>query len=109
MALNVQVVDGQQKINEQERALNFIEQATFAKVINYRKAPGNHAAGITPNEAVLQDVPLGQQPKALHLEAVDIGANATPVITAQLNAGKTIVFQDTAFVEGKDKVVLGFR
>src|SRR5436190_1858861 len=107
MELNTQLVDGKQKLDEQERALNFIEQATFAKVISYAKLSGNHAPGITANQAVLQNVPIGQQPNPLHLETLDIGANATSIINQQMSAGRTIVFQENAFVGGKEQVVLG--
>lgn len=109
MPLHTQLVDGKQALDAQERALNFIEQAMFAKVINYSKAaqPPNPAS--TANEAVLQDVPIGQQPKPLHLEALDANGDATPVISQQLKAGKTVVFHDVAFVSGKEQMVLGFR
>jgi hypothetical protein len=108
MALQTQLVDGKQALDAQERALNFMEQAMFAKVISYSKAAQN-ANAVTANEAVLQDVPIGQQPKALHLEALDVNGDATAIINQQLKAGKTIIFHDTAFVGGKEQMVLGFR
>jgi hypothetical protein len=109
MALNSQLVDGNQALDAQENALNFIEQATFAKVISYAKSTGNVAPGTTPNVVVLQDVPLGQQPGPLHLEALNVNDNASPVIIAQLAAGKTVIFHDIGFVGGQDKMILGFR
>jgi hypothetical protein len=108
MAINTQLVDGNQDLAGQERALNFMEQATFAKVISYSKTQ-DAANKTTPNEAVLQDVPIGQQPGPLHLESLAIGADATAVISTQLKAGKVVVFHDTAYVSGKEQLVLGFR
>lgn len=109
MGLNRQLVDGKQALDEQERALNFIEQATFAKVISYAKSTENAAPGTTPNEAILQDVPVGQQPGPLQLAAVNVGDDATPVVTKQLQAGKMVVFHDIAYVSGKPQMVFGFR
>ena len=109
MALNKQLVDGKQALDAQERALNFIEQATFSKVINYGKNTDNVPAGTKPNEAVLQDVPIGQQPRPLHLEAVAVNGDASPIIIAQLQAGKIIAFHDIGYVSGNDLVILGFR
>jgi hypothetical protein len=109
MALNKQLVDGKQTLAEQERALNFAEQVTFAKVINYCKLTANLPAGTTPNEAILQDVPIGGQPKPLHLAALDPATDPAPVISKQLQAGKIVVFHDVAFVSGKEQMVLGSR
>jgi hypothetical protein len=108
MALQTQLVDGQQALDAQERALNFMEQGMFAKVINYSKAAQNQNAA-TANEAVLQDVPIGQQPKPLHLEALDVNGDATQIINQQLKAGKAVIFHDIAFVTGKEQMVFGFR
>ncbi len=109
MPLHTQLVDGKQALDAQENALNFMEQAMFAKIVNYSKAvqPANPSS--TPNEAVLQDVPIGQQPKPLHLEALDVNSDATPIVSKQLQAGKTVIFHDIAFVGGKEQMVLGFR
>lgn len=109
VGVNTQLVDGKQALDAQERALNFIEQATFAKVISYSKSTDSPPPGTTPNEAVLQDVPIGQQPKPLHLEALAVDGDATSIIAAQLKAGKTVIFHDVASVDGKDQMVLGFR
>jgi hypothetical protein len=110
MALNTQLVDGKQALDAQQNALNFIEQATFSKVISYAKSTGTPSAGTKPNEAVTQDVPIDdQQPGPLHLEALAVGANATAIITQQLLAGKVVVFHDIAFVSGAEMMVLGFR
>ena len=109
MPLKTHLVDGKQALDAQERALNFMEQAMFAKVIAYAKASQPGAGGTTPNEAVLQDVPVGQQPKPLHLEALAVGSDATSIISNQLQAGKTVVFHDVAFVSGNEQMVLGFR
>ncbi|HZU30349.1 MAG TPA: hypothetical protein VFB79_04495, partial [Candidatus Angelobacter sp.] len=102
MALQTQLVDGKQALDAQERALNFMEQAMFAKVINYSKAMQNSNTS-TANEAVLQDVPIGQQPKPLHLEALDVNGDATQVINQQLKTGRNVIFHETAFVAGKEQ------
>src|SRR6266481_7707489 len=105
MELNKQIVDGQQPLDAQERALNFTEQATYAKVISYAKNTGNASTGATPNVAILQDVSVGQQPNPLHLESLDVSGDASPIITTQLKAGKTVIFHDIAYVNGKDQMV----
>ena len=109
MALNKQLVDGKQALDAQERALNFIEQATFAKVISYAKSTDNVASGTTPNEAVLQDVQLGQQPGPLHLEALAVDGDAAPIIAEQLKSKKLVVSHDIGFVNGQEKMILVFR
>ena len=109
MAINRQLVDGNQALDAQERALNIVELATFSKVISYSRTAGNAAPGMRANEVVTQDVPIGRQPGPLHLEELAVNGDALPIITAQLNAGKLVVFQDNAYVSGIEQMVLGFR
>ena len=109
MAIHAHLVDGGQTLDQQERALNFMEQISIAKVITYAESSGTDAAGLTANEAVLDDVPIGQQPGPLHLVAVADDAQAAKVISDQVKAGKTVVFHEKAFVENKETIVLGFR
>jgi hypothetical protein len=88
-------VDGTQALAEQELALQFLEAAAFAQVISFGKGG---TAGITANEAVLEDLPLGSLPPApLHLVAGPVA-----------EAGTT-VFRGDAFVSGAVQRVLGFR
>ena len=108
MGTKTKLVDGKQALDAQENALNFMENSLFAQTISYTKAP-NEIAGTFPNQAVLNDVPIGQQPKPIKLQAVDVGSDATPVINQQQQAGKTLVFQGVAFVSSKEKTVLAFR
>jgi hypothetical protein len=109
MALSQQFVDGNQDLNAQERALNFIEQAAFARILNYTKSTGASAPGLTANTAVIQDIPIGEQPGPLHLEALSVNGDATTVITQQLSAGRIVAFHDVAFVSGQEQMILGFR
>lgn len=109
MAINKQLVNGGQTLADQEQALNFMEQITFAKVITYAKSAEVSASGLVANEAVLDDVPIGQQPGPLHLEAVDNDAQAATVISDQVKGGQTVVFHESVFVENKEKIVMGFR
>lgn len=109
MAIKNQLVDGQQALDAQERALNFMEQAMFAKVSSYSKSTGANPPGSTPNVAILEDVPLGQQPKQLQLKSVNPGTDPAPTIAQQTAAGKVLAFQGTAFVSGNEQTVLGFR
>jgi hypothetical protein len=102
------LIDGQQDLAAQRRALNFVEQAFFAKVISYAKA-ATPPAGSTPNEAVLEDVPFGQPTPSLHLEATAVGGDTAAIVAAQTKAGMTLVFQGTCSVGGKDQLVIGFR
>jgi hypothetical protein len=106
MSLDKQFIDGTLTLSQQEDTLNFMEQVGFAKVINYQKSPDEHG-DMKVNQVTLDDA--AQKPKPLHLEAVNSGADATPVITAQLKAGRQVVFHEIAFVEGDEQMVLGFR
>jgi hypothetical protein len=102
------LIDGQQDLAAQERALNLLEEAMFAKVTSYAKAVAP-PAGAAPNEAVLEDVPIGKQPPPLHLEAIAVGGDTSAIVSAQTKAGNAMVFQGTCSVGGKDQLVLGFR
>lgn len=108
-AVHKQLVDGGQTLAQQEQTLNFMEQVTFAKVITYAKSSRTSVAGLTANEAALEDVPIGQQPPPLHLEAVNNDTQASAVISGQVKKGKTVVFHERAFVESVEKIVMGFR
>jgi len=99
-------VDGTQALDAQERALQFIEEADFAKVVSYSQDPG---AGATANEASLQDVPIGSQPPPLSLVALAVGSDPAATITQQEQGGKNLAFQGEAFVSSKLQLVLGFR
>jgi hypothetical protein len=104
MATHKHLVDGGQTLDQQERALSETELLTHAKVTAYAESPGT-----ANNEAVLDDVPKGQQLVPLHLEKADNDTQAAKVIADQKKAGKTLAFQGKAFVESKETIVLGFR
>ena len=101
------LVDGTEDLAAQERALNFLEQTMFAKVTAYVKK-ANGGADAT-NTATLEDVPIGQQPGPLHLEAIAPNADPAPVIAKQKQAGKELAFKGVAFVSSAEKLVLAFR
>lgn len=109
MAVDKQFIDGTLALDAQEDTLNFMERVGFAKTINYTESPGDHPDGMKVNQATLDDVPLGQKVKPLHLEAVDDSASAASVIADQLRAGRVVVFHDTVFVSGEPTMVIGFR
>jgi hypothetical protein len=101
------LVDGTQTLIHQERALQFMEQAGFSRVVSYRQKP---EAGATANEAALEDVPIdGVSPPPLSLVALAVGSNPAAAIAQQLTAGKNLAFQDDAFVSGALHLVLAFR
>src|SRR5271165_1147750 len=104
MATHTHLVDGGQALDQQENALNEMEQLSFAKVTAYAEG-----AGTTNNQASLDDVPIGQQPGPLHLVAAADATQAAKVISDQKTAGKTLAFQGKAFVGGNETIVLGFR
>ena len=104
MGTTKQLVDGQQALGAQEQALNFMEQAQFAQVTSYVKSSTG-----TANEATLQDVPIGQQPPPLHLEALGTNDNTAPVIANQQQSGRTLVFKGVGLVSGQEQTILGFR
>ena len=107
MAQKTQSVDGQNALDAQENALNLAEQMLAAKVIQYAKKPSGAAPGTTPNEAVLEDVPIGQQPHSLYLKAMDVTSD--PSLAAAHQPGQSLVFHGIAYVSGVEKLVLGFR
>lgn len=108
MATNRQLVNGNLKLAEQQQSLQFVEQMTFAQVIAYSKTSRNNAAG-TANEAVLDDVPIGQQPPPIQLQAAKDEAEAAKITSDQIAAHRTIVFHSVVSVTGKDTIVIGFR
>jgi hypothetical protein len=107
MSVKPHLIDGNQTSAEQERALNFLEQSTFAKVISYSKKDAEPGANL--NEALLEDVPIGEQPGTLKLQAIDANSDLTPAVTQNLQSGQVIVFHDIAYVSGVLKTVFGFR
>jgi hypothetical protein len=108
MAVTKVSVDGKQPLPQQEVSLRFLEENQFAKVTAYAKASGSSAAN-PANEAVLEDVPFGQQPPSLHLEMVDVNGDPAPVVAAQNQDGKKPIFRGVGFVESVEKLILGFR
>lgn len=107
MAQNTQLVDGQDALQAQENALNLAEQMLAAKVIRYAAKTSGVAPGTTPNEAVLEDVAIGQQPRPLYLKAVDLTSDPSVAVPPQ--SGQSLVFHGAAYVSGVKKLVLGFR
>ncbi len=95
MAVRKVLVDGKQTLIQQEIALNYLEQSSFAKVTAYAKSSGNVPPDCA-NEAVLEDVPIGEQPPHLHLADANGAAGAK-------------AFEGVAFVESAEKLILGFR
>ena len=108
MNINKHVIQGSLELKAQEDTLNFIEQVTFAEIINY-SAMAEEAGKPKANLAVAQDVPVGAQPPMLALFVETPQKGAVQIITEQLAAGKKIVFQQPAFVGNQRKTVLGFR
>jgi hypothetical protein len=102
-------VDGNQTIVEQERALNLIEQTNFSKITSYAKNAGDAGSSKKLNEAKAENVPIGEQPAKLELEAIDEDDDPTPVIKKHEKNGQAVVFQDVAYVSGAVRKVLGFR
>lgn len=107
MAQRRKLVDGQGALDDQENALNMAEQMIAARVIQYAKKASGAAPGTTPNEAVLEDVPIGQQPPPLSLKAMDVTSD--PSQASPPKPGQILVFHDIAYVSGVEKQVLGFR
>lgn len=107
MAQKTQLVDGQNALDAQEDALNLAEQMLAAKVIQYAKKASGAAPGTTPNEAVLEDVPIGQQPHPLYLKAIDVTGD--PSAAAPPQPGQSLVFHGIAYVSGTENLILGFR
>lgn len=107
MAQRTKLVDGQNALEAQENALNMLEQMLAAEVIQYAKKTSGAAPGTTPNEAVLQDVPIGQQPHSLSLTAIDVAGDSSRAPAPQ--PGQSLVFSGIAYVSRVEKLVLGFR
>lgn len=109
MATNQQLVDGSLSLDQQQQSLQFFEQVSFAKLIDYTKSGSNSNGGPPANQATFQDVPFGQQPPPIQLQAAKDDNDAASIMAAQVKAGKTIVFHATVFVGGKETIVIGFR
>jgi hypothetical protein len=107
-ATHTHFVDGKKNLADQQDALDFMEQFSAAKVITYFASP-HSPDPLKVNEAVLTPVPLGEQPPEIELVAVPAGGNVAAIITAQIAAGKTIVFHEKCWVESKETVVIGVR
>jgi hypothetical protein len=99
------VVDGNQTLVEQERMLNFMEKTTSSKVIRYAKTIDSIGIGIKSNEALLEDMPVGEQPGKLELQVL----GAKPDFSPSLQKGRIVVFHDFAYVAGVLQIVFGFR
>jgi len=106
MAAYTERVDGKKPRKEQENDLNGLETFGFSKVTKYVKQTAG-AADTKLNEATLDDAPAGLS--RLYLDSVDVGGDTTAVIARHHQANRTLVFSGTAYVEGADKTVLGFR
>lgn len=92
-----ELLDGTRKLDEQERDLNTIEQVRGAQVTAYAKGSSG-----TSNQATIKFLSLSDpQPPLLQLMLAAQGQGAP--------AGTTKVFQSTVFVEGAEKIVIGFR
>lgn len=107
MAQRTEIVDGRDTLEAQQNALNLAEQMLAAKVIHYGKKTNGVPSGTTPNEAILEDVPIGQQPHPLFLKAMD--APGDPSLAVAPQSGQTLVFHGIAYVSGVEKLVLGYR
>ena len=108
MNINKHLIEGGKTLQEQETTLNFIEQVTFAQVVNYTKMPDVQGKP-KANQAVAQDVPIGEQPTDLKLFMVTPQQTAVQILLAQVQQGMGIVFQQPVYVKNKEEIVLGFR
>ena len=96
-------IDGSKTLAEQQLAINFAEQANNAQVVSFQKGPS------PMNYATLQDVPLGQNILPLLLVTVPPATSIGSVVATQLAGGKHLIFYSTAYVEGAETKVAGFR
>lgn len=106
--IDTQLVDGSLDVPAQQNALNFLEQASFAKVITYNKVR-DAANRTTANEVVLQNVPIGEQPGPLILKSVSTEGESRAVVEDQIALGHTVVFHEKAYVLSKEQIMFGFR
>lgn len=100
------LVDGGLPLAAQQDTLNFIEEASFGKVVAY---DASSDACSRMNQAVIQDVPIGQQLAALHLIALGADEDAAAVIASQVTSGRTLAFKGSAYVAGAETQLLAFR
>ncbi|MDX2181742.1 MAG: hypothetical protein SFV18_19270 [Bryobacteraceae bacterium] len=109
MTTETHFIDGKQTLEQQQDALNFVQNLRSRKVIDYAKSSQSNAT-VKANAAVSIDVPLADpQPGALALVAVTAANPAATIIAEQLAAGNGIVFHQKLFVGGAETEVLGFR
>jgi hypothetical protein len=97
MSQDTEAIDGSKSIDQQERDLNFVEQARCAKVTKYAKGSAGKS-----NDATIEFLSLSEpQPPPLHLMLAQPGASAGP--------GAQVIFQANVYVEGVEKRVIGYR
>lgn len=107
MALERFPVDGKLALDKQTETLNFMMQVGLSKVITYSKRAGGEDLKV--NEVVLDERPPDQPNKNLELVAISPADNPGTVVAERLAQGQVLVFQETAFVEGQETTVIGFR
>lgn len=107
MAEYSELIDGKLALRDQEDQLNGLEQIGFSQVTKYVKQATGAVAGKPLNEATLNDAPAGLH--HLYLMPVPVGGSTAAVILQEKQAGRTLIFSDTAYVSGADQTVLGFR
>jgi hypothetical protein len=105
MGVTRHIVDGNQTLAEQERALNLMEQTTCSKVISYTKTIMSAEPGMNSNEALLEDVPIGEQRGNLSLQVIEPTAD----FTQSIQKGRLVVFHDFAYVASVLQMVFGSR
>lgn len=88
-------IDGSNDLAQQERDLNFAEQARLALLVTYKKTPAKPT-----NEATLQFLKLDEQPPHF-LRLV--------LKTAQPPAGTDVLFEALIFVKGIETSILVCR
>lgn len=101
-------LDGKNTLEQQQDALNFMEQFTASKVITYGQS-AQSSGDLKVNEAVLMPVPFGHQPPSLELIAVAAGDDVAKVIADKVSQGRTILFHETCWVESKETMIVGLR
>lgn len=107
MATYSELVDGTKTLADQENTLNTHERFGQSTVTKYVKQTAGAVAGTPLNEATLDDAVPPAHP--LYLQSVAVGASTAVIIAQQKQAGRTLIFSDTAYVSGADQTVLGFR
>lgn len=95
--------DGNKTLLQQQTAINYTEQTNSIQLVCYQKGR------ILKNSATVKQVPKGQTILPLLMLELPASTSVGIEVTAQLAAGRHLVFYTAVYVKGFETKVAGFR